>query len=39
MKIDRTSVNRNYSIIKEEVEGKKNTETKNDINNILLLIL
>lgn len=39
MKIDRTSVNRNYSIIKEEVEGKKNTETKKDINNILLIIL
>lgn len=39
MKIDRTSVHRNYSIIKAEVEGKRNTETKKDINNILLLIL
>lgn len=39
MKIDRTSVTRNYNIIKAEVEGKRNTEIKKDINNILLLIL
>lgn len=38
MRIDRTSVGRNHSIIKAIMEDKKTSEIKKDINNILLVI-
>lgn len=37
LKIDRTSASRNYSLSKKAHESKRLTETKKDINNILLI--
>lgn len=37
MRIDRTSVGRNHSIIKAVMEDKRNSELKKDINNILMV--
>ena len=39
MKIDRTSVQRNIGLIKDQYESKRNNEVKKDINNILLITL